>query len=248
MIDATLPNVRSLFVPDFGMLIAEIDLDRADAHVVAWEAGAERLKERFRSGADIHKENANDIFGAPDLIIQGKTSRYMAKRGVHATNYGVSARTLGINIGVSTAEAQAFIDKWLELNPEIADWHERVEYALQTTRQVRNPFGFRRLYLDRISPKLINEALAWVPQSTVAIVTNLMWANIEDNVPEVEILMQVHDSIVVQFPKTEYPHILPRIHEQTLIEIPYDDPLVIPTGIKVSEKSWGEAKEVQWEQ
>ena len=54
-----------------------------------------------------------------------------------------------------------------------------------------------------------------------------------------------HDSVVMQFPKPmlKFRHL---IQDEFRVEIPYDDPLVIPTGMKVSDKSWGDVEEIAW--
>jgi len=104
---------------------------------------------------------------------------------------------------------------------------------------VRNAFGFRRYYFERIEG-LLPEALAWIPQSTVAITINKGLLNLYRNLKQVQILLQVHDSLVFQYPKSEHPHILTEVKKQLQIVIPYPDPLIIPVNIKTSEKSWGE--------
>ena len=49
-----LPNVRRTIIPDPGYTIVDADLAGADAQVVAWEAGDEKLKSAFSAGAAIH--------------------------------------------------------------------------------------------------------------------------------------------------------------------------------------------------
>jgi len=235
-----LPNVRRLFIPDPGMMIADADLAGADAQVVAWDAGDEKLKTAFRAGLKIHAVNAKTLFGekaGPD----GRVEKYyfMAKKGVHATNYGSSAKTVADALGISVGEAQRFQALWFAAHPEILAWHKRVERELQTTRQARNAFGFRRHYFDRIEG-LLPEALAWIPQSSVAITINKGLLNIHRNLKQVQLLLQVHDSLVFQYPKAEHPHILDEIKKQLSIVIPYPDPLIIPVNIKTSDKSWGD--------
>jgi DNA polymerase I-like protein with 3'-5' exonuclease and polymerase domains len=131
------------------------------------------------------------------------------------------------------------------MHPGIKEWHERTEEQLLKTRSIYNAFGFRRFYFDRID-SILPEALAWVPQSTVAIVINKGLLNLHRNLPIVEILLQVHDSLVFQIPKPRRIELLPKVREELLITIPYKDPLIIPVGVQVSEKSWGEVKQVDW--
>lgn len=246
-----LPSVRKMYIPDKGKMIAEIDLAGADAQVVAWEANDEKLKTAFRNfakgtGPKIHAVNAISIFG--ERAGNGKVEPFYtyAKMGVHLTNYGGKARTCATALGISLSEAEMFQSFWFREHPEILEWHRTTMNNLMTKRSVQNKFGFRKVYFDRIDESLLGEALAWVPQSTVAITVNKAWENIENNIPEVEIMLQVHDSLIFQYPIEKEALLLPEIKKQSRIVIPYDDPLVIPFGLKTSAKSWGDCEERSW--
>ena len=225
-----LPNLRKMFIPSLEHVVIDADLERADAQVVAWDADDEELKDIFRSGLDIHAENAKDI----------GCTRDEAKAGVHAVDYDVSARTLSATLNCTTYKAQQFIDRWFTAHPKILLWQQRIRFDLETTRTISNKFGFRRFFFDRLSPQTFHSALAWIPQSTVALVTNKGLLNIYNNLPEVELLLQVHDSLVMQTHVSNYPSILPSIIKEMSIPIPYDDPLTIPVSLSVSQKTWGD--------
>lgn len=245
------PNCRKVFVPDPGYTIAEIDQAGADAQVVAWEANDEKLKDLFRKRIKVHAVNARDIFGdraGPD----GKQEPYYTrtKVGVHLTNYGGKVRTLAAALESSEHDAARFQSRWFQLHPNISDWHDRIEELLSTKREVKNKFGYRRFYFDRIAD-LLPEALAWIPQSTVACVTDRVLDQIESDSKltselGVEVLLQVHDSIVFQYPTYLEDRVLTHLQPLTKVIIPYDDPLVIPWGLKTSTVSWGHCKDRKW--
>lgn len=224
----TLPNIRKIFIPDPGYTFFDMDLDRADLQVVVWEAEDEELKQMLREGVDVHAENAK-ILGC---------SRQMAKMWVHGTNYGGSPRTMAINCGILVREAERMQTRWFLAHPGIERWHNRTEAQLHTKRFVQNAYGYRRYYFDRVE-SLLPEALAWIPQSTVAITINRIWRNIYDHLPEVQVLLQVHDSLAGQIPTKSAADLLPRMRMEARVVIPYPDPLIIPVGIKTSPKSWG---------
>ena len=242
-----LPNIRKMFVPDTEeQEIFDIDLAGADAQVVAWEADDQELKDAFRSGVKIHTVNAKTIFGTnagPD----GTRMPYYkyAKIGVHATNYGARPLTIAGHLGISLKEAERFQKVWFGAHPGIKDWHHRIEHQLQTCRYVENAFGYRRYYFERVDEQLLPKALAWIPQSTVAIVTFKAMVAIRKNpnLSLVQLLLQVHDSIVGQYPFIDRATILPILAKTTRIVVPYSDPLIIPWGIKTSLISWGDCGE-----
>lgn len=249
-----LPNVRKLFTPDRGYVIFDADLSGADAQVVAWEADDEDLKNAFRKGLKIHVKNAEDVFGAEWHQAQGDRSNKgtpkgklydNCKRAVHATNYGASAFTLHKNPDIKWAmpRAENFQRTWFRLHPGIRQWHTRTNNELLSTRTIRNKFGYRIIYFDRLDG-ILPQALAWVPQSTVAIVARKGALRLASELPYCEILMQVHDSLVFQIPihrADEHD----KIRRALEIVIPYPDPLVIPWGLAKSAISWGDVKDVK---
>jgi DNA polymerase-1 len=247
-----LPNVRKFFLPDPGYILFDVDLAGADAQIVAWEANDLPLKQAFRDhaagkGPKVHCVSARDIFGAK-AGADGKTDPYYsrAKAGVHLTNYGGKARTCASALSISTWEAEEFQREWFRLHPAIAQWHNTTLHNLQTTRSVRNPFGFVRTYFDRIE-NLLPEALAWIPQSTVAIIIDHAYNTIVREIPEAQVLLQVHDSLVGQVRIEEWPRIKPLLRKALEVVVPYDDPLIVPTGLQTSTKSWGDVQNESWD-
>ncbi len=246
-----LPNIRKLFIPSPSHIIADCDLSGADAQVVAWEAGDEELKEAFRKGLDVHSDNAEKMMGTKFTSLSSddpkrKKLRGENKIGVHLTNYGGSARVLSLTQGWTMKEAEAFQSRWFSIHPKIAKWHERVQLQLMQNKTIENKFGFTRTYFDRLDG-LLPEALAWIPQSTVGLVCSFGMIKLEEQVPEVKLLSQVHDSVVFEFPRREWnDKLLRRVHSALTTVVPYDDPLTIPWGLALSSHSWGECKETNW--
>jgi DNA polymerase-1 len=255
-----MPNIRATFIPDTGKIIFDIDLDRADLQVVVWEADDADLKRQLRLGVDLHIMNGILLAGKeppseeeliedhpnyPEHKARYKTERQLAKNFVHGTNYGGKEKTMAAVCGINVADCARLQKRWFDLHPGIKRWHDRIERELQTRRYITNPFGYRRYYFDRIDG-VLPEALAWIPQSTVANVTARMQHNIERADIGVDILIQVHDSLVGQYSAASESWILPSLHKACLIEIPYREPLVIPVGLKTSNKSWGDCREKAW--
>lgn len=238
------PNLRKMFVPDPGMTFFDVDLDRADLMVVIWEADDDELRAAVRDGVDLHTYNASALFGIPEAHIN-YAQRQSAKMFAHGTNYGGSARTMAANCGLTVHQSEIMQRRWFAAHPGIKEWHRRTEAQLQATREVRNVFGFRRRYFDRIE-SVLPEALAWQPQSTVALVINTGWKRLRDRLPEVEVLLQVHDSLAGQFPTVRARPIMRAMKPLLEVELPYAKPLTIGVGISISQKSWGDCEGVEW--
>ncbi len=245
-----LPNVRKLFLPDKGKLICDVDLSGADAQVVAWEASDKDLKDAFRNRIDVHNKNGRDVFGPsydPKKPSPRKgTVRDELKAAVHGTNYAGGIRTISKDLGWTGEQVSDFQKKWFTLHPGIKEWHRRVERDLQTTRRVSNQFGYRIIYFDR-PDNLLPKGLAWIPQSTIAGVCARAAVQLSKEIPWCDILLQVHDSLVFQIP-IHHSGSLGLIRQAIEVRIPYPgDPLTIPWGLALSEKSWGDIQKTQWE-
>jgi DNA polymerase I-like protein with 3'-5' exonuclease and polymerase domains/uracil-DNA glycosylase len=247
------PNIREIFIPDPGHTWFDLDLERADLFVVCWEAEDEQLKAAMRLGVDIHLLNAFVITGKepPPLeeLIEThpkyrdhrgpmKLIREFAKVFCHGTNYGGQARTMAAHTGRTVAETERAQRIWFGAHPGILRWHDRVKKQVTSRHFVENKFGYRWYIFDRVD-SILPEAIAWGPQSTVSIVINRIWDNLYRNLPSVQVLLQVHDSLCGQIPRDLTNSLLPLVRGQASISIPYPDPLVIPVSIKTSEKSWG---------
>lgn len=237
-----LPNVRKIFVPDPGYIIFDADLSGADAQVVAWEADDEDLKSAFRSGLKIHEKNAEDMLGREYTQADPttRTKLYKEMKGfVHATNYGASARTVAISFGWTVKTAEERQRRWFSAHPGIRRWHQQIETRLNSpSKTIRNAFGYHRVFFDRPRQSFA-EAVNWIPQSTVALNTFFGAEQLEAAMPKVEILLQVHDSLVFQIPEqSAYKH--QSILDGLTVSVPYDDPLTIPWGLTKSAVSWGD--------
>lgn len=248
------PNIRRMFVPDPGKIWFDGDLDRADLQVVVYEADDLMLKSALKMGADIHLMNVFSLEGKdpPPLEELVEThSRYWTHRGprkharefskvfCHGTNYGGQSRTMAANTGRTVHEIDRAQRIWFGAHPGIPRWHDRVKAQVTSRRFIENRFGYRWYIFDRID-SIIPEAIAWIPQSTVSNVINKIWLNIYNNLPEVQVLLQVHDSLCGQMPSDKADLLKPKILENARILVPYDDPLIIPFSLKTSAKSWGD--------
>jgi len=248
---AIIPNVRKLIIPDAGFELASPDLTGADAQTVAWEANDEELKRVFRENkVKIHAHNAMVVF--KEKAPTGYEQPYYdyIRTGVHLVNYGGKARTLAGALVTSEWEAQNFIDHWFRLHPGILEWHNRIQDQLNGTRCVFNAFGNRRFYFDRVQ-EILPEALAWLGQSTTACITNRALVALRKAKElcadlQIQVLLQVHDEILLQYPIRYRDQVLRNIKPLIHILVPYPDPLIIPWGLKTSAVSWGDCAKRDW--
>lgn len=234
-----LPNVRDLFIPDPGMEFFDIDLNSADLRIVVWEADEPEMKAMLRAGLDPYTEIAKEFYGDPS-ITKKDPRRQTFKSFAHGTNYLGSAKGLAERLGLGVRESEKTQAWYFGKFPKIKKWQDDLKDQVAKRRMVQNIFGYRTYFFDRIEGTIFNQAAAWIPQSTVGCLINRAYVNIDRELAgKVDILLQVHDSLAGQFPIADREAIIPEIMRLAHITLPYDDPLVIPVGIKTSTKSWG---------
>lgn len=244
-----MPNIKSLFKPDPGYIAADADLAQADARVVAWEANDTELMDMFEDPTiDLHTENAKTIFGS--CPSKDHPNRKRAKAGVHAVNYNVFPKTLAAALGCTVLEAEYFIKRWFEAHPAIKQWHARIHHQMMNEKRIENKFGFGKNFFGALDhATALSEALAWIPQSTVGIIINKVWAGLDANVDEslCSVKMQVHDSLCFQILADQLHVAAPQINEQfKSVVVPYDRPLNIAATLGVG-LNYGELEDITWD-
>ena len=234
-----LPNIRQLFVPDPGYELFDLDLDQADLQIVAEEADEPELRAIVASGAKVYVEIGKEFYHDPSF--SKYHPRYTTfKSLIHGTHYLGTARGLAQRLGLSVHETERVQSWYLGRCKRIAKWQDDLKAKVASERSVTNAFGYRRYYFDRVEGTLFNQAAAWIPQSTIGILINKIWDSLVEHEPGIHILLQVHDSLVGQYPAARAEYYRAIIRELSRVPIPYPRPLIIGTGMKTSQRSWGE--------
>jgi len=227
--------VRSLFVPDDGKVFINADLSQAEARVVAYLSNEQRLIRVFEEGGDIHRKNAANIYGIPEEQVTDN-QRQLAKRVVHASNYGMGPITFARTAGISAAEAKRLLNQYFATYPGIANWHLDIRNQLNKRRYLVTPFGRKRYFYNRWGEDIVKEGLAYIPQSTVAdiVTTGLACAHKKG----IEVLLQVHDALLVQAPVEQGEEIARSLKECLSIPLEISGRVfTIPVDLKMG-SSW----------
>jgi DNA polymerase I-like protein with 3'-5' exonuclease and polymerase domains/uracil-DNA glycosylase len=239
-----LPNIRDIFIPDEGYEMFDKDLSKADLRIVTWESDCKEMKALLKAGKDPYIEAAREYYRDPTITKlkpDGSTNKKYDdfKKFAHGTHYLGTPSGLASRIGLLTHEVDRGQRWYFGKFPEIKKWQEDFQKKLFSQRYIENIFGYRCHFFDRPDDSMVREAIAWLPASTVALYINRIWMNIYERFPHIWVLLQVHDSLVGQYPIHRREEALKALEECSQIVLPYDDPLIIPTGTKTSDKSWG---------
>ena len=151
----------------------------------------------------------------PDILryhpIPNMSCRQAGKKSNHGLNYDLGANGFAATYGLDLREAKRCTDLYHRAYPAIRIWHAHVRTQLGKDRTLINLFGRRRRFLDRWGDDLFKAAYAFIPQSTVAQLLNKGLIDVHEKQLEasfsylrkLELLSQVHDSVVFQRSETE---------------------------------------------
>lgn len=230
-------HLRRIFVADPGKKIAYIDLQAAESKAVGYISGDSAYIDLCDHG-DAHTAVARLVWTdlpwtgdiKKDKEIANNTPFYrelsvrdMAKKGGHGTNYYGTPKTMAGHLKMPVPTIAHFQALYFKAFPGIPEWHKRVIQSIQLDHKLCTCFGRERVFFGRSTEASTwREAIAFEPQSTIADTLNFAAWRVQrrwqGNV--VELLAQVHDAIVVQYPEELEDEIIPEILKEMIYPIP----------------------------
>lgn len=223
-------ELRRIFIADTGKKIAYIDLSQAESRAVGWLCwilfGKSGYLDACESG-DLHTSVAKLVWSrmnwsgdasldkekAEQPFYRHFSYRDMAKRGGHGTNYYGTAYTMARHLKVAVKLIEEFQANYFKAFPEIKEYHRWIAKQLQLHGRVSTPLGTGRVFFGRLNDDAtLREAIAYVPQHMVGVLLNLaLWRVWYYLGREVEILGQLHDAIIIQYPEDQEDSIIPKV-------------------------------------
>lgn len=209
------PIIKPCMVADPGYMIFNMDLAQAENRVVAYLWNVLAMIGAFERGDDVHNTTAALIF---QILVEevsrikgstqiggGKFSqRDIGKTANHAFNYGLGKNSFALNNEITIKEADFIRTQYFIVYPEILTGHESTKQELQDTRMLTDLIGRSRKFKGQWGDALFREAYAYKPQSTVGNIINIYgFEEVIKHYPvysPLELLNNVHDSIVFQIP------------------------------------------------
>ena len=222
-------KIRSCFIAEAGHKLISCDYSQVELRLLADVADVKKLKEAFAKGIDIHTATASHVFGVAPEKVDANLRRH-AKAINFGIVYGISAFGLSKNIGVSTAEAKAYIDAYFAQMPEIKAYMERTIEFARAHGYVETPFGRRCSVLGindsnkRLAANAERAAINAPIQGGAADIIKLAMNKIERVLSEknmkTKMLLQVHDELVLEVPENEVEQALELVksHMENIVE------------------------------
>ena len=240
-------ELRKMFVAGPGMALVDADYSQIELRLLAHMAGDEKMIEAFRSGRDFHTVTAAQVFGVePDQV--SAEMRRSAKAVNFGIVYGISAFSLSQDIGVTVAEAKAYMDKYFATYPGVRAYMDHVVEQAKADGYVSTLMG-RRRWLPELKSSNFNTrsfgervALNMPIQGTAADIIKLAMLRVRDRLKAErfrgQLVLQVHDELIVECPQEEQERVCALLQEEMEGVFPLSVPLVAETH---AGQSWAES-------
>ena len=205
-------RIRAAFVAPPGAVLLSADYSQIDLRVLAHYSQDAELLAAFRSGADIHRETAAEIFGVMPELVTGEMRR-VAKSINFGIVYGMSSFGLARQLEVGRREAQGFIDRYFTHFPGIRAFMERVIAEAHAQGFVSTLAG-RRRYLPDLQSKnravrefaertAINTPIQGTAADIIKIAMLRLQARLAAEKLASRMVLQIHDELVLEMPEAE---------------------------------------------
>jgi DNA polymerase-1 len=147
------------------------------------------------------------------IIAHGQDSfRQLSKKGGHGTNYFGTPRTMAKHLHIKAKIIEGFQQRYFGQFPCISAWHGATIDQVEETGIVTSLFGRRRHFWGRAKDASTHrKAIAYCGQSPTGEQIDRGLLQIWREFPQVQLLNQVHDSILLQVPFSEVEELAPRI-------------------------------------
>ncbi len=205
-------EIRKMFVPAPGCVLVDADYSQIELRLLAHISGDEAMRAAFLAGGDFHAETAAKVFHVDRAEVTHEMRR-SAKAVNFGIVYGISPFSLSQDLGVTTAEARAYMDGYFAAFPGVRRYMDDVVARAKERGYVETLFHRRRdlpeLKSSKFNLRSFGErvALNMPIQGAAADIMKLamiaVWKRLKAEGLEARLVLQVHDELIVECPEAE---------------------------------------------
>ncbi|MCY3025118.1 DNA polymerase I [Aerococcus loyolae] len=242
-------KIRQAFVPSHpDWVIFSSDYSQIELRVLAHVSGDPHLQEAFKENKDIHTATAAKVFHKDEKDIS-KDERRQAKAVNFGIVYGISDYGLSQNLSISRQEAKAFIDKYFEIYPKVAEYMDKSVEIAREAGYAKTLFN-RRRYLPDLKAKNYNvrsfaerTAMNSPIQGTAADIIKVAMVEmdqaLEEHQLQANLLLQVHDELIFEVAKEDLEDLAALVKDVMENAVSLDVPLIVDSNYGAT---WYDAK------
>ena len=240
-------RIREAFVPEKGNVLISADYSQIELRIMAHLSEDNNLTHAFNNDIDVHSSTAAEVFG---VSIEDVTQdqRRSAKAINFGLMYGMSAFGLTRQLGIPRGEAQEYLDTYFARYTGVRDYMNNIKAQAKEDKFVETIMG-RRLYLNEINAanglrrQAAERAAINAPlQGSAADIIKKAMLDIDElllnEMPNVKMIMQVHDELVFECPKDNADTIMEKVKDTMEQTVELNIPLIADAAIG---SNWNEA-------
>ena len=240
-------RIREAFIPEKGNVLISADYSQIELRIMAHLSKDKNLTHAFNNNLDVHSATAAEVFGV-SLDEVNQDQRRSAKAINFGLMYGMSAFGLTRQLDIPRAEAQKYLDTYFERYTGVKEYMENIKAKAKEDMYVETIMG-RRLYLNEINAanglrrQAAERAAINAPlQGSAADIIKKAMIDINGflnkEMPEVKMIMQVHDELIFETPKKISAEVLLTMKNMMEDAVKLDIPLIAEAAIGIN---WNEA-------
>jgi DNA polymerase I-like protein with 3'-5' exonuclease and polymerase domains len=154
---------------------------------------------------ELRLKHIPEIFECDALFVPRTMSvRQAGKKTNHGCNYIEGPPMFALTNEIPEKDAKPLVMAYRSTYSHLPIWWDAVKMELGKSRTLYNCFGRPRRFLDEWNHDLVKQGVAFIPQSTVVDILNkamiLAYNSELDFMEALEMLCQVHDSLLSQYP------------------------------------------------
>ncbi|MBC6992789.1 DNA polymerase I [Neolewinella lacunae] len=234
-------EIRKAFIPrDKDHILLASDYSQIELRLVAALSGDEGMVKAFQEGRDIHTATAALVFDIPFEQVD-REQRNQAKTINFAILYGAGSQRLMQELEISRAEASNLIKSYYERFPGLKEFMQSSVEQAREEGYACTLLGRKRSLRDINSSSSLARSIAErmamnTPiQGTAADMIKIAMIRIDETLRregfKTRMILQVHDELVFDAPKSEADRVIPIIEELMREAIPdLAVPIVVETG------------------
>ncbi len=240
-------RIRQAFIAEPGRLLLAADYSQIELRIMAHLSRDEGLLAAFRSGEDVHRATAAEVFEvAPDEVTT--EMRRSAKAINFGLIYGMSAFGLAKQIGTTRNVAQRYVERYFEQYPGVKHYMEETQELARQQGYVETLFG-RRLYLPEINARNAQRrqyaertAINAPMQGTAADIIKRAMIRVDQQMQTTSLdalmIMQVHDELVFEVSEEDIDPLRSLVRKEMEEAAKLDSSLLVDIGVG---KNWDDA-------
>lgn len=236
-------KVRGAFIAPKGSVLISADYSQVELRILAHVSQDAAFLNAFANGEDIHASTASLLFNVPlkdvtkDMRRLGKTINFGVVYGI--SDWGVAGRT-----ELSLEESRKLINDYYKKYARITEYLERTKAMARDKGYVESLLGRRRYFPELGSGRRLpvgqknqaeREAINMPIQATAADIVKIAMNHLHEQLNKkklkTKMILQVHDELVFEAPKSEVDEVIPLIRRIMCEAYKLDAPLDVEVKV-----------------